>query len=63
MTINTKTDLPEETETETSNRENDNGELSYRQAESMYGIPRSTLHDHKTGKASTNKKGPPTVSV
>ena len=39
----------------------DNGELSYRQAESMYGIPRSTLYDHKTGKASTNKRGPPTV--
>ena len=39
----------------------DSGELSYRQAQSMYGIPRSTLYDHKTGKVSTSKRGPATV--
>ena len=38
-----------------------NEELSYRQAELMYGIPKSTLHDHKIGKVSTSKKGPSTV--
>jgi len=33
-----------------------NEELSYRQAELMYGIPRNTLHDHKIGKVSTSKR-------
>ena len=60
MAISTKEVSPEEKLKLVMERI-DNGELSYRQAESMYGIPRSTLHDHKTGKASTNIKGPPTV--
>ena len=37
------------------------GEFSYRQAQSAYGIPRSTLYDHKAGKVTTTKRGPPTV--
>ena len=37
------------------------GELSYWQAQSMYGIPESALYDHKTGKVSTCKRGPGTV--
>ena len=36
-------------------------ELSYRQAESKFAIPRSTLHDHVAGKALTTKRGPPTL--
>lgn len=36
-------------------------EISYREAESLYGVPRSTLFDHVTGKATTCKRGPPTV--
>ena len=35
--------------------------LSYREAAAQYGIPRSTLHDHVTGKAMSTKRGPPTV--
>ena len=38
-----------------------NGELSYWQTQSMYGIPKSTLYDHKAGKVSTCKRGPGTV--
>ena len=38
-----------------------NMELSYRKAESKYGIPRSTLSDHVTGKSLSLKRGPPTV--
>lgn len=36
-------------------------ELSYRKAESMYGIPRSTLHDHVVGKATSSRRGPATI--
>ena len=36
-------------------------ELSYRKAAAQYGIPRSTLHDHVTGKATSLKRGPLTV--
>ena len=35
--------------------------LSYRKAAAQYGIPRSTLYDHVTGKAVSSKRGPPTV--
>ena len=38
-----------------------NEDLSYHQAKLMYGIPRSTLYDKKTGKVSTSKRGPSTV--
>lgn len=36
-------------------------ELSYRQAESKYGIPRSTLYDHAAGRVTSCRRGPPTV--
>lgn len=36
-------------------------EISYRDAESKYGVPRSTLYDHVAGKATSCKRGPPTV--
>ena len=36
-------------------------ELSYRKAESLYGIPRSTLHDHVAGTVSSSQRGPATV--
>ena len=37
------------------------GELSYRKAHSMYGIPRSTLHDQVVGKVLSNQSRPATI--
>ena len=36
-------------------------ELSFRQAEARYGVPRSTLSDHVCGKVSSTRRGPPTI--
>ena len=36
-------------------------ELSFRQAEARYGLPRSTLSDHVCGKVLSTKRGPPTT--
>ena len=37
------------------------GEMSLRDASQHYGIPKSTLHDHYSGKVKGFKRGPPTV--
>ena len=33
-------------------------ELSYRKAQSLYGIPRSTLHNHVVGNVQSCRRGP-----
>ena len=38
-----------------------NNEMSFRDAECEYGVPISTLSNHKNGKASSHKVGPKTV--
>ena len=37
------------------------GEMSLRDVSQHYGIPKSTLHDHYSGKVKGFKRGPPTV--
>jgi len=41
--------------------EESKGGLSYRKAAARYGVPKSTVCDHATGKVSGSKRGPPTV--
>ena len=36
-------------------------QMSLRSASQVYGIPKSTLHDHLSGKVKSTKRGPPTV--
>lgn len=35
--------------------------MTFRQAAEVYGIPKSTLYDHHSGKIKGTKRGPPTV--